>query len=78
MPDVNGHSCARLRSRVVLPQPEPPVITNDSPESNRTSRGSTSRVPVRGTHLDVVEFERAVAARVVPSKSVAPLPFRWR
>ena len=45
MPDVNGHSCARLRSRVVLPLPEPPVITNDSPGSSRTSSGSTSRTP---------------------------------
>ena len=45
VPEVNGHSCARLRSSVVLPLPEPPVITNDSPGSSRTSSGSMSRVP---------------------------------
>ena len=45
VPDVNGQSCARLRNKVVFPQPEPPVMTNDSPESSRTSSGSTSRTP---------------------------------
>jgi hypothetical protein len=29
VPDVNGQSWARLRNKVVFPQPEPPVITND-------------------------------------------------
>ena len=62
VPDVNGQSCARLRNRVVFPQPEPPVITNDSPESSRTSSGSTSRMPCGRTDLHVVELKRAVAA----------------
>ena len=46
VPDVNGHSCARLRSRVVLPLPDVPEITNDWPASSRTSIGSISRTPV--------------------------------
>ena len=64
VPEVNGHSCARLRSSVVLPLPDVPVITNDSPGSSRTSSGSISRVPAGVRDLDVVELERAVAARL--------------
>ena len=45
VPEVNGHSCARLRSRVVLPAPEPPVITIESPGSSRTSSGSMKPTP---------------------------------
>ena len=46
VPDVNGQSCARLRNKVVFPQPEPPVMTN----------------PLRGTDFHAVELKRAVAA----------------
>ena len=45
VPDVNGHSCARLRSSVVLPGARAPVITSDSPGSSRTSSGSSRRTP---------------------------------
>ena len=42
VPDAYGHSWARLRSRVVLPLPDRPVITSVSPDSSRRSSGSTS------------------------------------
>ncbi len=45
VPEVYGHSCARLRSRVVLPLPDGPVITRVSPAANSTSRVSMSWSP---------------------------------
>ena len=45
VPEVYGHSWARLRSSVVLPAPDRPVMTSVSPGSSRTSSGSTSWAP---------------------------------
>ena len=77
VPDVNGQSCARLRNRVVLPVPELPVITNESPESSRMSSGSTSRAP-SGVRTSTSSSRVSRCRWAVPSKSVAPLPLHWR
>ena len=77
VPDVNGHSCARLRNRVVLPVPELPVITNESPGSSRMSSGSTSRAPagVR-TSTSSSCTEPSVLGTAV--KDGSSLAFHWR
>ena len=45
VPEVNGHSCARLRNRVVLPLPDRPVITSDRrlPTARRVGRPAALR-----------------------------------
>ena len=62
MPEVNGHSSARLRSSVVFPLPDGPVTTNVSPTSRRMSSGLIELLAVGGADLDVVELNRAVDA----------------
>ena len=44
-PVAAGHNSARLRNNVVLPLPDEPVMTMDSPRSSRRSSGSISRSP---------------------------------
>ena len=64
VPEVNGHSCARLRSRVVLPLPDVPGdhqrLTRVEPQVERIDKPRPSRC----AHLDVVKLERAVGTRL--------------
>ncbi len=62
MPEQYGHSWARLRSRVVFPLPDRPVMTRSvarlQPQIQRIDE------PVAGgrTHLDVVELDGVTRA----------------
>src|ERR1700754_765081 len=49
VPDVIGSSPATIRSAVVLPHPDGPTSTANSPGSTARSRPSTARTPVAYT-----------------------------
>ena len=64
VPDVNGHSCARLRSRVVLPRARAAGDHQSSRPRRAGRRAGRSAVLRRRADLDLVELDRAVGARL--------------
>ncbi len=62
MPDPYGQSWARLRSSVVFPVPDGPVMTSESPGIELHVQILQEQITVGRPHLDILELDPAVGA----------------